>query len=136
MPCCSVADYQNRSEYPQQLEEDFLYAFKANVIGNVHLFNLYLPLVLKGQAKKVITISSGLGDLEITTKYSLATGGPYATSKAAMNLVNAKFGAEWSEKGVLFLCISPGVVDNGSMANSKNPSLSLLSTSRLLSWTT
>ena len=94
-------------------------SFKTNVVGNIHLFNLYIPLILKGKVRKVIAISSGFADGDAAAKYGLFNGGPYAASKAAMNLVVAKYSAEYSENGILFLSISPGVVDTGGLDNSK-----------------
>lgn len=86
---------------------------KTNVVGNVHLFNLFVPLILKGQQKKVIAISSGHADLDLISKYEIEVSGPYAVGKAATNAVVAKFGAEYAKDGVLFMSISPGVVDTG-----------------------
>lgn len=78
-----------------------------------------MPLVLKGRVKKVVTLSSGVADIEPIAKYKFDNGAPYAVSKAAMNLIAAKFSAEYSDKGVLFLSISPGVIDTGHNDNRK-----------------
>ena len=80
-------------------------------MGVIHLFNLYLPLILKGKDKKVIVLSSGMADLDMVAKHNLAIGGPYSITKAAMNLAVAKYSAEYSKDGVLFLSLSPGAVD-------------------------
>ncbi|CAM1505987.1 Fc.00g116240.m01.CDS01 [Cosmosporella sp. VM-42] len=112
-----LASFSVLGEMPQELEDDLVDSFKTNVVGNVHLFNLYMPLILNGRVKKVITISSGLADADVTAKHGFSDGGPYAASKAAMNLVVAKYSAEYSEKGVLFLSISPGMVDTGKYNN-------------------
>ncbi|KAI8634244.1 NAD(P)-binding protein [Xylariaceae sp. FL1651] len=98
---------------PKGLEEDFLNCFKVNVVGNVHLFNLYLPLVLKGRTKKIITLSSGMADLDMANKYKLALAAPYSVSKVAMNAVTVKFHAQYADQGVLFMNICPGAVDTG-----------------------
>jgi hypothetical protein len=44
-----------------------------------------MPLILKGKAKKVITLGTGMADDALTTKYDLELAGPYSISKAAMN---------------------------------------------------
>lgn len=72
-----------------------------------------MPLVLKGKAKKVVTLSSGLGDVDLTLNYGIHENGPYSISKAAMNMAVAKFQAEYEKDGVLFLAISPGLVNTG-----------------------
>ncbi|KAK2039043.1 short-chain dehydrogenase [Colletotrichum somersetense] len=104
-------------EAPKQLEEDLLNCFKVNVIGNVHLFNTYMPLVLKGNAKKVITITSGMADIDLINQYRVDAGAPYAISKGAMNIAVSKFHAQYAEDGVLFMGICPGLVDTGHNDN-------------------
>ena len=88
--------------------------FKVNAIGNIHLFNLIIPQVLKGRAKKVIAISSGFADKELTAKFNIYNSAPYAISKAALDMVVASFSAQYSKDGVLFMAISPGMVDTGN----------------------
>ena len=83
--------------------------FNINVVGNIHLFNLYMPLVLKGRDKKVFALSSGLADVDLIPKYEFYWAAPYSISKAALNVAVAKFAAEYSKDGVLFMCVSPGI---------------------------
>lgn len=101
------------------MEEEMLAVFKSNVIGNVNLFNLFMPLILKGQQKKVAFISSGHADLEFIRTSEIESNAPYSVNKAAGNIVVAKFGAEYAKQGVLFISISPGVVDTGHFDPSK-----------------
>lgn len=79
-----------------------------------------MPLVLKGSVKKVITISSGMADPDFVAKYKITSSAPYSISKAAMNVAVAKFSAQYSKDGVLFMSISPGLVDTGGFVNSKH----------------
>ncbi len=78
-----------------------------------------MPLILKGSVKKVIALSSGFADDDLTTKYAIDVAGPYTVSKAAMNTVVAKFSAEYSDRGVLFMSIAPGAVEVGQDNNGK-----------------
>ena len=105
---------------PERLTKDLNEAFTTNVIGNIHLFNFFMPLILKGRVKKVITVTSGMADHDIVLKYGVYEGGPYAISKAAMNMATSKFQAEFEKKGVLFMGICPGVVDTGLYDNRKS----------------
>ncbi|PKS11608.1 hypothetical protein jhhlp_001758 [Lomentospora prolificans] len=105
------------AETPQELEENLLDTYRINVIGQVHLFNLYIPLILKGNVKKVITLGTGLADPELTAKYKLELAGPYSLSKAATNLLVAKYHASYADQGVLFLSLSPGFVESGHQDN-------------------
>ncbi|GJC88319.1 putative oxidoreductase C663.08c [Colletotrichum liriopes] len=106
---------------PKQLEEDLLDSFKTNVVGNVHLFNLAMPLLGRGRVKKVVTVSSGMSDLEFISKSGIEVAAPYSISKAAMNTAVAKFGAQYAQDGLLFFSISPGVIDTGLYDDGRSP---------------
>lgn len=67
---------------------------KVNVIGNIHLFSLFIPLVLKSNIKKVVTLSTGLADLDPINQFDHETAALYAMSKAAMNIAVAKYSAQ------------------------------------------
>jgi short-subunit dehydrogenase involved in D-alanine esterification of teichoic acids len=86
---------------------------KVNVIANIHLFNLLIPLIRKGKGKKVITLTTGYADLDITIKHDVEVCPFYAGSKAHMNLIVGKFSAQYKQEGILFLSLSPGAVDTG-----------------------
>jgi NAD(P)-dependent dehydrogenase (short-subunit alcohol dehydrogenase family) len=89
--------------------------FRVNTIGPVHLFNAFMPLILKGKAKKVFAISTGASDPVMTLKPDMYQATGYSITKAALNMVVAKFSASYREKGVLFMAICPGAVDTGSL---------------------
>lgn len=99
-------------------------AFQTNVTGNIHLFNLFLPLVMKGKVKKVIAISSGHADLDFINDLDVDTSALYSASKAALNVIVAKFNAQYKKDGVLFVSLSPGYVEVGHFANGNVPLLS------------
>ncbi|KAF1922279.1 putative short chain dehydrogenase [Didymella exigua CBS 183.55] len=101
------------SDKVEELEAVSSQLWQTNVIGNVHLFHLFLPLVLKSKVKKVITISTGLADIDLTNDVEIDIGSLYAASKAAMNVIVAKFNVQYKNDGVLFMAISPGVVEVG-----------------------
>ncbi|OAA80550.1 NAD(P)-binding domain protein [Akanthomyces lecanii RCEF 1005] len=98
---------------PDGLDNDLRRSFDINVIGNIHLFNLFMPFVLNGRVKKVVALSTGMADLDLVNDYSIQVGAPYSISKAALNLAVAKFNARYKREGVLFLSISPGFVETG-----------------------
>lgn len=107
----------NRGDKVEELEAVSSQLWQTNVIGNVHLFHLFLPLVLKGKVKKVITLSTGLADIDLTNDVEIDIGSLYAASKAAMNVIVAKFNVQYKKDGVLFMAISPGVVEVGHYSN-------------------
>ena len=92
---------------------------RTNVVGNIHLFNQFMPQVLKGKVKKVVTITSGMGDMDFVKDYDISEGSLYAASKATMNMIAAKFSARYKKDGVLFLSICPGMVDVGHFDHGK-----------------
>ena len=85
-----------------------------NVLGVIHVTNAFLPLLREGSVKKVVMISSGLGDLQLTLRLGFPFSAPYCISKAALNMVVAKYAMELQQKGIAFLAISPGVVDTAT----------------------
>ena len=91
----------------------------TNVVGNIHLFNLFLPLVMRGKVKKVIAISSGHADLDFINNLEVENSSLYAASKAALNAIVAKFNAQYKKDSVLFMSMSPGVVEVGHFDNRK-----------------
>ncbi|PWY68968.1 NAD(P)-binding protein [Aspergillus sclerotioniger CBS 115572] len=100
-------------QQPDILENELMTMFQVNVVGNIHLFNLFVPLVRKGEVKKVIAISSGQGSLEIIPKLKIKVASLYAISKAGLNTAVAKFAVQYAEEGILFMSICPGMVDTG-----------------------
>ena len=97
---------------PTELEEDMKAMFQVNVVGVAHTVNAFLPLIRKGEWKKVVTISSGVADDDLTNRFSLSVAGPYSISKAAVNTLVAKYNAALGKTdGIVFMAISPGYVD-------------------------
>ncbi|KAK7941299.1 uncharacterized protein PG986_013686 [Apiospora aurea] len=88
------------ADKPDELDAVTKQLMQTNVTGNIHLFHLFLPPYVD---------STNLMEVEI--------GSLYAASKAALNMVVAKFNAQYKKDGVLFLSISPGVVEVGQYTN-------------------
>ncbi|KAL4875388.1 hypothetical protein BJY04DRAFT_232668 [Aspergillus karnatakaensis] len=114
------------SDKPDQIDAVSQELLQTNVVGNIHLFNLFLPLVLKGKVKKVIALSTGLADLDLTNDVEVDVGALYAASKAALNVIVAKFNAQYKKEGVLFLSISPGLVEVGRYVDATPEELQVL----------
>jgi hypothetical protein len=56
----------------------------TNVLGNVHLIDLFMPL--EGLVKKVTMISSAMADTELVNKYELNVSPIYALSKVTLDM--------------------------------------------------
>jgi NAD(P)-dependent dehydrogenase (short-subunit alcohol dehydrogenase family) len=99
------------AENPKELQDDLQKSFDVNVVAQIHLITIFLPLILKGKTKKVISLTTAFADVDFTNAYDIHVAPLYSISKAAMNLAVAKFSAEYKKDGVLFLSITPGSVD-------------------------
>ncbi|TFY50975.1 hypothetical protein EVJ58_g10805 [Rhodofomes roseus] len=98
--------------YPEEfLAKDLRDSFEVNVIGVIQTVNAFLPLIRKGTMKKVLTLSSAQGDLDAALNVGIAIAGPYSVSKAALNMVVVKYAVRFRDEGIVFLSISPGLVN-------------------------
>ncbi|TVY73125.1 putative oxidoreductase [Lachnellula suecica] len=110
-----LVGFDTLAQDPLALEADLISHFRINTIGPIHLFNAFIPLILAGKTKKVIAISTGAADTEMTLKPDMYQATAYSITKAALNMAVAKFSAVYRETGVLFMAICPGAVDTGSL---------------------
>ncbi|RMZ75560.1 hypothetical protein DV737_g5233, partial [Chaetothyriales sp. CBS 132003] len=94
----------------EALEKEINENIKANLISNIDVINAFLDLVRKGKEKKIIFISSPSGDVEFNRVTGISTVLGYSVSKAGMNVVMTKFGAELAQEGIKTLSPSPGWV--------------------------
>lgn len=81
-----------------------------NVVGTLQTVYAFLPLIRRGRSKKIIAISSGMGDLDFINEAHLANAAPYSLSKAALSAMFAKLGVAYEDEGILFASLDPGFV--------------------------
>ncbi|KAL8911467.1 MAG: hypothetical protein Q9171_003365 [Xanthocarpia ochracea] len=112
----TLGDFQDD---PDTLVKDLTTSFATNVVGVIQTINVFVPLLRKGTEKKVLTISTGMADADIINEAEIDVAAPYSISKAAVNVAVAKYNALYKKEGILFMAISPGVVDTG---NNPDPS--------------
>ena len=96
------------------LVKDLQLHWDTNVVGVISAINAFLPLLQKSSTKKVIAVSSGMAANDLISQYGVWEGAPYAISKAALNTTIAKYDAMYRKDGILFMSVSPGVVDTGA----------------------
>ncbi|KIX98405.1 uncharacterized protein Z520_05706 [Fonsecaea multimorphosa CBS 102226] len=99
-------------DMPEVFDKDMHECFSINAIGTMNATAAFIPLIRKGTVKKVVALSSGMGELEFTNELDMDMAVPYSISKAAMNMVMAKFSASYKKEGILFMAVSPGAVDS------------------------
>ncbi|KAH8553727.1 hypothetical protein BGW37DRAFT_269518 [Umbelopsis sp. PMI_123] len=97
--------------------------FEVNAISGVITTNVFLPLLRKGKAKKIILISSALGDIDFTRTSEFPYAAPYGIAKVAVNFIVQKYAVELAEEGFVVIALSPGVVDVSSTKEGGPPQL-------------
>lgn len=113
----------------EELADGLTKTFSANVVGVAHTINAFLPLIRGGKEKKVITISTGFADMDITKNFGFANAGPYSISKVAANALMTKYDAALGEsEGILFLSLAPGFVDTSEGQVPSEPELARMQT--------
>jgi NAD(P)-dependent dehydrogenase (short-subunit alcohol dehydrogenase family) len=80
--------------------------FEVNVLGLVFFTIALIPLLDKSSEKKVVNISSMLGDLDFTEKNPWLHFSSYSSTKAAVTMANAKFHLEYVYSPRLMLRIT------------------------------
>ncbi|KAG0648368.1 putative oxidoreductase [Hyphodiscus hymeniophilus] len=98
------------------LRDDMLESLEVNVLGPMYSINAFLPLLRKSSIKKIIVISTGMADPDPVVPSGAAFGVPYASIKAALNMVVAKYAAELQPEGITVLALSPGLVNTAEKA--------------------
>lgn len=112
----------------EALEAVFSKSMGTDVFGTIWTTNAFLPLIEKGVEKKVIHISTGLTDLDLIKTTGIAYAVAGGVGKSAMNILSAKYAAEFDKK-VKFLALSPGWVNSAG-----GPSKSSLSLMTSVNW--
>ncbi|KFA81115.1 hypothetical protein S40288_01007 [Stachybotrys chartarum IBT 40288] len=87
--------------------------FKVNVVGVQLITSSLLPLLKKGNLKKILNTSSGSGSIGLAPTFErFGQRSPaYQISKAALNRLTAQYAAEYANEGFVVLAVSPGWVN-------------------------
>ncbi|KAL1638693.1 hypothetical protein SLS58_008725 [Diplodia intermedia] len=82
--------------------------FKINVTGVHYVTSAFIPLLEKGQLKKVVNISTTLGSIGSAATYASMPVPSYKISKAALNMLTVQYAFSFADKGFTFVALSPG----------------------------
>ncbi|KAK9767872.1 hypothetical protein K7432_001935 [Basidiobolus ranarum] len=82
--------------------------FSTNVSGPMLVAQQFIPLLEKGNQKKIINIGSILGSIALNISMLPQMG--YAVTKTALNMLTTCFAKELSDKGFVVISIHPGWV--------------------------
>ena len=86
---------------------NLLQTLDTNVVGPLRITQAFLPLIRRGQHKKIIHISSIMGSLARSGK---STSRSYRISKAGLNMLSRTLAAELHNEQIISLKIHPGWV--------------------------
>ncbi|PNP60379.1 hypothetical protein THARTR1_00403 [Trichoderma harzianum] len=81
---------------------------RTAVYGGAWATNAFLPLIEKGDLKKIAHITSSMAQTEVILGAGLDYAVAYSIAKAGMNVQVAKYAAELAPKGIKTVAICPG----------------------------
>ncbi|CAG8928618.1 unnamed protein product [Penicillium salamii] len=85
-------------------------SFTTNVTSAHLVTSALLPLLKKGNLKKVANVSTTLGSIGMASTYSLFPVPAYKVSKAALNMLTVQYAQSFADQGFSIFCLSPGWV--------------------------
>lgn len=83
--------------------------FEINVRAPIFLIELFLPMLERGQERKVVCVSGAYGSRQLTKENDWKHG-IYAYSKRALNDSLRQMSAYWKSRGIIYIAVSPGSV--------------------------
>ena len=84
----------------------------VNTYSQLYVANKFRPLLSKGEKKKIVFVSSGLGHGDWVYKAGHQRLTAYSMGKAALNLMVAQLGATLRHEGFTVLALCPGIVNS------------------------
>ncbi|KAL6875207.1 NAD(P)-binding protein [Trichoderma novae-zelandiae] len=85
--------------------------FRTAVWGGAWTTNAFLPLIERGELKKIVHITSGMASTDVILGSGIDYALAYSIAKAGMNVQVAKYAVELAPKGIKTLALCPGWVD-------------------------
>ncbi|OWY42049.1 hypothetical protein AA0114_g5135 [Alternaria tenuissima] len=89
---------------------DLTEVLNINVFGVHNVTRAFLPILKKGQLKKIVNISSSLGSMALSTMFKFQPTPAYKVSKAALNMLTVQWAESLEKDGFTVLAICPGWV--------------------------
>ncbi|KAL7924891.1 NAD(P)-binding protein [Trichoderma austrokoningii] len=84
---------------------------RTAIWGAAWATNAFLPLIEKGELKKIAHITSSMAKTDVILGTGIDYGLAYSIAKAGMNVQIAKYAVELAPKGIKTVAICPGWVD-------------------------
>ncbi|KAF5007360.1 hypothetical protein FDECE_6291 [Fusarium decemcellulare] len=89
--------------------DDLESVFSVNVTSTHLVTSALLPLLKKGNLKKVINFTSTFGSIEWAPAFMHVPAYAYKVAKAALNMLTVQYAHSLKEEGFTFVAVSPGV---------------------------
>ncbi|CAN9323804.1 unnamed protein product [Alternaria alternata] len=102
---------------------DLTEVLNVNVFGVHNVTRAFLPILKKGQLKKIANISSSLGSMALSAMGKFQPTPAYKVSKAALNMLTVQWAESLEKDGFTVLAVCPGWVktDMGTEAGYLTP---------------
>ncbi|RJE26295.1 short chain dehydrogenase [Aspergillus sclerotialis] len=84
-------------------------SFTVNVMGVHWVTRAFLPLLYKGNMKKVANISTTLGSITLARAAHYLPAPAYKISKAAMDALTVPYALDYEKEGFTFMALCPGI---------------------------
>lgn len=103
---CAGVNINEPAQVNELSWQDLARSLEVNVRGPFFTSQILYPLLMEGEDKKVINISSQMGSIQ------LSGGGatPYRVSKAALNMLTKNTAMEYKKDGITVVSLHPGWV--------------------------
>ncbi|CAG9953293.1 unnamed protein product [Clonostachys rosea f. rosea IK726] len=88
--------------------DDLMSLFNVNVMGAHQVTRAYLPLLRKGNAKKIANISTTVGSITMAPTFREIPTPAYKISKAALNMLTVQYALSLEDQGFTTIAVSPG----------------------------
>lgn len=85
-------------------------------MGVVHSINAFLPLLRKGTTRKIVVLSSHVGERNITWDLRTDVQAAFGASKAATHMILTKYAVLLESEGFTVVGLLPGIVDVSATA--------------------
>ncbi|CAI6242860.1 unnamed protein product [Periconia digitata] len=82
--------------------------FKINVTSVHNTTAAFLPLLKKGNLKKVINVSTTLGSIAKAQDFAVMPAPAYKITKAALNMLTVQYALSFAKEGFTFVALTPG----------------------------
>ncbi|KAF2847820.1 short-chain dehydrogenase-like protein [Plenodomus tracheiphilus IPT5] len=89
---------------------DLKHVFDVDVVAVHTVTSAFIPLLEKGQLKKVINISTAMGSIALSPTFKFTPVPAYKVAKAALNMLTVQWHLAKYDEGFSFISLQPGWV--------------------------